>query len=90
MEILSVDQAFDVIVCDLMMPEVSGMDLHVWLTEHHADLAKQLIFVTGGAFSPKARAYLKKVDNLRLEKPFDVGNFKKTVSELVRQGRRGN
>jgi len=65
------------------MPYISGIDLHAWLMEVNPRLAKQLIFITGGAFTPRAREYLRKVDNLRLEKPFDVANFKKMLSELI-------
>jgi len=82
-QILESDQAFDLILCDMMMPNVSGMDLHRWLVDLNPRLAKQLIFITGGAFTPKAREYLSKIDNIRLEKPFDVANFKKIVGELI-------
>jgi CheY-like chemotaxis protein len=86
-EILQTDQSFDLILCDMMMPEVSGMDLHQWLAANHPTLAKQFIFMTGGAFTPRARDYLGKVDNLRLAKPFDVANFKKIVNEFVRSAK---
>jgi CheY-like chemotaxis protein len=37
--ILEHDQAFDVILCDMMMPEMTGMALHEWLAMHHPALA---------------------------------------------------
>jgi signal transduction histidine kinase/CheY-like chemotaxis protein len=82
-EVLSRDQRFDVILCDMMMPKISGMDVHRWLLDHHPQLARKVVFITGGAFTPKAREYLEKVDNLRLEKPFDLLSFEKMVAELV-------
>ena len=82
-EILERDQAFDLILCDMMMPAVSGMDLHDWLAREHPQLARQVMFITGGAFTPRTSEYLSKVGNLRVEKPFDVANFKKMVSELI-------
>ena len=85
--ILEQDQAFDLVLCDLMMPRFSGMDLHEWLEGRLPRLAKQLVFITGGAFTPRARDYLGKVDNLRLEKPFDVAEFKKIVAERVNRAR---
>jgi CheY-like chemotaxis protein len=88
-QLLEKDQGFDLILCDMMMPTVSGMDLHQWLLANHPVLAERLIFVTGGAFTPKAREYLSKVDNLRLEKPFDVANFKKIVNDHVTLARGG-
>ena len=89
-EILEHDQAFDVIVCDMMMPNVSGMDLHQWLAETHPALAEQLIFVSGGAFTPRAREYLGKISNIRLEKPFDMANFKKIVGDRIQMARRNH
>jgi signal transduction histidine kinase/CheY-like chemotaxis protein len=88
-QLLEKDQGFDLILCDMMMPAVSGMDLHQWLLANHPVLAERLIFVTGGAFTPKAREYLRKVDNLRLEKPFDVANLKKIVNDHVTLARGG-
>ena len=82
-KILEADQAFDLILCDMMMPLMSGVDLHKWLSTTHPDLARQVVFITGGAFTPGAREHLSKVDNIRIEKPFDVANLKKIVSELI-------
>jgi signal transduction histidine kinase len=87
-QVIDGDQAFDLVLCDMMMPDISGMDLHRWLTEHHPVLARQLIFVTGGAFTPRARDYLSTVDNVCLEKPFDENIFKRIVNDAIHAGRR--
>ncbi len=83
--LLKEDREFDLILCDMMMPNMSGMDLHKWLVENFPELAKQLIFITGGAFTPRARDYLSSVDNLRLEKPFCMESFINAVNERVRK-----
>ena len=59
------------------------MELHAWLVQRDPILAEQVVFITGGAFTPGASEYLRKVGNLRLEKPFDTSAFKKTADELV-------
>jgi len=82
-EVLESDQAFDLLILDLMMPKMSGMDLHRWLTETHPQLASRVIFVTGGVFTPGAREYLNKVSTLTFEKPLNTNNFKKTVAKLI-------
>ena len=82
-KILQSDLMFDLILCDIMMPEMSGVDLHEWLVESHPTVAEQVVFITGGAFTPRTREYLSKVGNLLIEKPFDTENFKKLVSKLI-------
>ncbi|MFH1811061.1 MAG: ATP-binding protein [Pseudomonadota bacterium] len=77
------DQDFDVILCDLMMADLTGMDLHRWLVQQHPTLARQVVFVTGGAFTPRAGAYLASVDNPRLSKPFDAATLRHLVGERV-------
>jgi CheY-like chemotaxis protein len=81
--ILEKDRRFDLIYCDLMMPRISGMELHAWLAERDADLAAQLVFMTGGAFTPGASEYLARLGNLRVEKPFDSVALLKLTDDLV-------
>jgi CheY-like chemotaxis protein len=75
---------FDVILCDLMMPEMTGMDLHETLRRVAPDHAARMVSVTGGAFAPKARAFLDVRLNQRIEKPFDLVNLRALVNERVR------
>ncbi|MBI2297353.1 MAG: response regulator [Armatimonadetes bacterium] len=79
---------FDAVLCDVMMPQMSGIELHRWLREHHPGLAPRVVFVTGGAFTPGAREYLDGVTNPCLEKPFRPSTAKETVSQVVRAARR--
>jgi two-component system, cell cycle sensor histidine kinase and response regulator CckA len=88
--LLEKDPAFDAIICDLMMAGMSGMDLHAWLALRDPSLAAQLVFVTGGAFTPKASEYLARVGNLTLEKPVDGKDLKRTLSGLVQVARTRN
>jgi CheY-like chemotaxis protein len=80
---LEADAGFDVIVCDLMMPEMSGMDLHEHVSRAWPRLASRMVFLTGGAFTPQARAFLDRVPNQRLDKPFDPVVLRRVVGELV-------
>jgi signal transduction histidine kinase/CheY-like chemotaxis protein len=81
--ILENDSSFDVILCDLMMPGMTGMDLHEWLVTHRPALAGRVVFVTGGAFTPQASDYVSRVGNARFEKPFRPGQLKSLISEMV-------
>ena len=71
---------FDVIFCDLMMPQMSGMELHAELMRLVPDQAHKMIFMTGGAFSEEAASFLTKVSNPTVEKPFKTT----ALRELVR------
>ena len=77
-------QRFDVILCDLMMPEMTGMDLHAELLKAAPEQALRMIFLTGGTFTSRARTFLDQVPNLRIEKPFDVSALRALVGERVR------
>jgi excisionase family DNA binding protein/PAS domain S-box-containing protein len=74
---------YDVILCDLMMPEVSGMDLHQRLTRDAPELVRRIIFVTGGAFTARTQQFLDTVPNLRLEKPMDPAALAALVRDRV-------
>ena len=51
------------------------------------ELAPRVIFMTGGVFTPAAQAFLERVPNPRIEKPFDVDALLASVGELL--ARRG-
>jgi PAS domain S-box-containing protein len=76
-------ERFDVILCDVMMPEMSGMDLHQELTSQAPELAERFVFLTGGAFTSNARAFLGSVRNHRLEKPFSSQELRGLVQSLL-------
>ena len=62
----------DLIVCDLMMPEVSGMDLYEALVLVRPHLARRFLFMTAGAFTRSAHAFLERVAPALLDKPFSA------------------
>ncbi len=72
-------ERYDAILCDLMMPEVTGMELHRELTARHPDASRRVVFVTGGAFTPEARAFLDRVPNPRVDKPVDRANLEAAI-----------
>jgi CheY-like chemotaxis protein len=81
---LNAGERFDVILCDLMMPELMGMELHAEMKAVAPDQVERMIFVTGGAFTPSGKAFLDAVPNARIEKPFDPATVRALVRALVR------
>jgi two-component system cell cycle sensor histidine kinase/response regulator CckA len=60
---------FDVIVCDLLMPEMSGIDLYRVLEQQSPQLARRMIFLSGGSNTSAAGEFLQEVHNQALLKP---------------------
>jgi PAS domain S-box-containing protein len=84
--LLEKDAAFDVILCDLMMADVTGMELHAWLVTNDPALAERTVFITGGAFTERSAKYLAGVGNPRIEKPFAEDTLKRVVSGVMVAG----
>jgi CheY-like chemotaxis protein len=79
-------EGFDLILCDLMMPGLSGMELHRWLETSNPLLAQRMVFMTGGVFTDEARDFLDTVPNRRIEKPFDTRHLLTLIDqELARE-----
>src|SRR5262249_14378243 len=51
--LLGSDNAFDVVFCDLLMPEMSGIDLYHRLRVEQPGLERRIVFMSGGAFSSR-------------------------------------
>jgi CheY-like chemotaxis protein len=82
---IAAGERFDVILCDLMMPQMTGMQLHDAIAPLAPDQAKAMVFLTGGAFTPEAQAFLGRVVNPRFDKPFDVLALRNAVNDLIRR-----
>jgi ligand-binding sensor domain-containing protein/signal transduction histidine kinase/CheY-like chemotaxis protein len=76
---------YDVILCDLMMPELTGMDLHAELAVSSPERARRMVFITGGAYTQTAKDFLERVSNPRVEKPFDPEKLREQVGEWVKK-----
>ena len=80
-------ERYDLILCDLMMPMVTGMEVHASLLEAVPEQADRIVFLTGGAFTSEARDFLKRIPNERFEKPFDGGRLRMLAKEMVDDAR---
>jgi PAS domain S-box-containing protein len=80
--LLAAGKRFDLILTDLMMPRVSGMELYDELVRLYPEIAARIVFLTGGAFTPEAHAFLDKVRNERMDKPFDAGKLRELTQRF--------
>jgi CheY-like chemotaxis protein len=76
-------RAFDAVLCDLMMPGMTGIELHRELDRSRPELAERMVFITGGAFTEAAEDFLDRVATRRMDKPFEPRALQALVRELV-------
>ncbi|HEX8113274.1 MAG TPA: ATP-binding protein, partial [Kofleriaceae bacterium] len=84
LDLLERGTRYDVILCDLMMPQITGMELHAEVLRIDPAQASRIVFLTGGAFAPSAREFLATTTNRRIEKPFDLKEVRRLVNEFIR------
>lgn len=83
LDLLATGAQFHVVLSDLMMPRISGMEFYGTLVEFYPEMAPKVVFVTGGAFTAEANAFLDSVDNNRIEKRFDAVKLRLVIEKLT-------
>ncbi|HTV21627.1 MAG TPA: response regulator [Polyangiaceae bacterium] len=83
LELLLGSVPFDAVLCDLMMPGMSGIELFRALKVRAPGMEERLVFMTGGAFTLEAEAFLDEVSNPRVEKPFDFASVDRLLRVAV-------
>ena len=73
---------YDVVMCDLRMPHVSGSELHHQLLQKRPDLVQRLVFSTGDIASSDAAAFLAKSERPVIEKPFELARLEELLNRV--------
>jgi CheY-like chemotaxis protein len=76
-------ERYDVILCDVMMPEMTGMDFYRELRAFDEALSDRVIFMSGGTFTENARTFLDAVPNHRVDKPMNVAKLRVLIEETA-------
>jgi hypothetical protein len=53
------------------MPDLTGMDLYESVSNQRPEILPRMVFMSAGAFTPRAAAFLERVAARRIDKPFD-------------------
>ncbi len=73
----------DLILCDVMMPDVCGPDVYQYAKERYPGLESRIVFVTGGALSGEIDTFLKSVSNPIIHKPFEPKLLREIVAGVL-------
>lgn len=80
-------ERFDVVVCDLMMPNVGGIEVFETARRLDASQAARFVFTTGGSTNEASRVFLESCGCPTIDKPFDANEVRALVAHLVTRAR---
>jgi DNA-binding response OmpR family regulator len=80
-EVMQMD--FDVIVCDMMMPEMPGDMFYLAVQKTRPALARRFLFITGHGDNPKVDAFLKRNEGLVIYKPVKTDELVRMITLVM-------
>jgi signal transduction histidine kinase/DNA-binding response OmpR family regulator len=83
LEIITSGKNFDVVLCDIMMPDLSGDMLFEKVVEINQELAEKFIFVTGGTFTKRTKEFERNNKQICLEKPLKAGDLVSAINNIL-------
>jgi CheY-like chemotaxis protein len=82
MDLLDAGERYDLILCDLMMPDMNGMDLHSLLRRELPEQGRRMIFLTGGVLTSEAADFVS-ADHIVVDKPFSPRRLRELVLDFA-------
>jgi CheY-like chemotaxis protein len=79
---LAEDAHYDLVLCDLMMPDVSGPKVFEAVERDHPELVSRFAFMSGGAFTERAQEFLEHYSGRRIDKPFTIADVERLLAEI--------
>jgi signal transduction histidine kinase/CheY-like chemotaxis protein len=87
LEWIAAGERFDVILCDMKMPDMTGLDFHANLLATHPEQAARMVLMSGG-FTQHEKDVPSALPSEILEKPFDLKQLRALMREKLRHGTR--
>jgi len=76
---------FDVIICDLRMPHLSGRDMYMKLVRQDPRVAERIIFATGDTVRGDTLQFLDGLGRPYLHKPFTLAELRAALGHAAKQ-----
>ncbi len=77
------DYSINLVLCDLSLPDLSGIDIYRTILERRPELIKRFVIMTGGAVSSASRDFLENYTGPLLNKPFTITQVENLVHSLL-------
>jgi CheY-like chemotaxis protein len=77
------EQHFDLIICDLKMPRVGGMQFYRELEVSKPEMTRRIMFVTGDVAGTEAERFLEETGSRWLAKPFRLKDLLRAARDMV-------
>ena len=71
---------YDVVLCDVRMPTLSGLELYRELKQHHPDALRHFVLTTGDIADPETHRFITETNVAVLLKPFEVQGLLQAVA----------
>lgn len=77
------DDSFQLVLCDLSLPDLSGIDIYQRISKEKPELTKRFVVMTGGAVSSESREFLDAYEGPLLNKPFTLSQVESLVTGIL-------
>ncbi len=82
-------EVFDAVLCDMLMPDGTGIDVFEHASRRYPELGPRFAFMTGGAFLPSVVQFLEQTPNARIDKPFGLPAIEELLDRVIASRARG-
>jgi DNA-binding NtrC family response regulator len=79
------ERAYDVILCDIQMPGVDGLEFYAELQKRHPDLCRRVIFITGHGLGARVAGFLEQTAIRYLRKPIPLDRVRGVLEESAKE-----